>query len=179
MRIRTTLIAGGLALSLLGGACNDDTDLDAGDEPAGDGSGSDVAPDGSAATVPTTPPDLTGTITSVSPFEPVTEDCTPPEDLDPDGAVSSDDPPVCTPEDNDVVGTILVEETPNDASAGRKISFTVTSDSAITGETADGTKVGVFGDLAEGQTVETWVAGDVCAESFPEQCGLEAVKVTG
>ena len=38
----------------------------------------------------------------------------PAEDLDPDGAVSSEDPPVCTPEDNDVLGTILVEENPDD-----------------------------------------------------------------
>ena len=111
---------------------------------------------------------------------PITEDCTPPEDLDPDGAVSSDDPPICTPEDNDVVGTILVEEDPDDPEGGRKISYTVTTDSAITGETADGTKVGSFADLAEGQTVETWVAGDgACAESYPEQCGLEAIRVTG
>jgi hypothetical protein len=107
----------------------------------------------------------------------VTEDCTPPEDLDPDAAVSSDDPPVCTPQDNDVIGTILVE---GDLAPeqGRKISYTITSDTKITGETADGTKVGVFGDLAEGQLADTWTTGP-CAESYPEQCGLEAIRVTG
>ena len=63
----------------------------------------------------------------------------PPEDLDPDDAVSSDDPPVCTPEDNDVVGTILVEEDPDEPDGGRKISFTVTDDTMISAATADGT----------------------------------------
>ena len=179
MRIPTRLLAGCLALSLLGSACSDDdTPVTAGDDPGG-GSAIDEAPDGTDATMPTGPADLVGTITSVEPFEPIDEDCTPPEDLDPDEPVSSEDPPVCTPDDNDVVGTILVEEDPKAPTGGRKVSFTVTTDSVITGEAADGTKVGLFGDLAEGQTVDTWVSGDACAESYPEQCGLEAVRVTG
>ena len=54
--------------------------------------------------------------------------------------MSSDDPPVCTPEDNDVVGTILVEEDPDGAerAAARSASRSPT-DTTITGETADGT----------------------------------------
>ena len=122
------------------------------------------------ATAPERAPDLRGTITSVTPFVPVTEDCVPPEDVDPNGAVSSDDPPVCTPADNDVLGSILVEELPDRPSAGRKISFSVTTASALVG--LDG-----FDDLREGMEVDTWVAGDVCAESYPEQCGLEALVV--
>ena len=93
--------------------------------------------------------------------------------------MSSDDPPICTPEDNDVIGTVLVEEDADSPSEGRKISYTVTTDTKITGETADGTKVGVFEDFAEGQVVDTWVSGGMCAESYPEQCGLEAIRVTG
>ena len=58
---------------------------------------------------PTRQADLVGAITAVTPFEPVTEGCTPPEQLDPNGAVSSDDPPVCTDADSDIEGTILVE----------------------------------------------------------------------
>ena len=115
---------------------------------------------------------MTGTITSVTPFVPVTEDCTPPEDLDPNGSVSNEDPPVCTPEDNDVVGTILVEEDPDDPQGGRKISYTVTTRTIF----AD---VDGFDGLAEGQVADTWVAGGVCAESYPEQCGLEAIRITG
>jgi hypothetical protein len=96
-----------LSLSLLAGACGDDDAADVGTTDTTSTSGGD--PDGSGVEVPDREPDLTGTITVVTPFEPITEDCTPPEDLDPDGVVSSDDPPVCTGEDDDVVGTILVE----------------------------------------------------------------------
>jgi hypothetical protein len=89
MRIPTSLAVGVLALSLVGSGCSDD------DEPLATG-------DGDRTTEPTGDvdpgvPDIVGTITSVEPFVPVTEDCTPPDDLDPDGVVSSDDPPVCTP----------------------------------------------------------------------------------
>jgi hypothetical protein len=166
MRIPTTVAAGLVALALVTAGCGDD-DTDVG---TGDGGGSGTTEP--APTVPDSPADLVGTITSIEPFVPVTEDCTPPEDLDPDGAVSSEDPPVCTPEDNDVVGTILVEEQPDEPTGGRKISFTATTSTAYDG-------VGGFDDLAEGQRVETWIEGDMCAESYPEQCGLRAIAVTG
>jgi hypothetical protein len=170
VRIPTTVVAGVLAVVLLAGGCSDD------DTPVTAGNDSD----GSPVEVPDRAPDLVGTITSVEPFVPINEDCTPPEDLDPDDAVSSADPPICTADDNDIVGSILVEEDPADPEGGRKISFTATSESAITGATADGTAIGTFSDLAEGQTVETWVPVDgACAESYPEQCELEAVRVTG
>jgi hypothetical protein len=179
MRIPTTLAAGLLTLSLFGAACSDDdTPVQAGGDQT-DGSGSGAAPDGTGVEVPDRPTDLAGTITSITPFEPITEDCTPPDEVDPDAAVSSDDPPICTSEDNDVIGTILVEEDAPNPSEGRKISYTVTTDTKITGETADGKKVGVFADFAEGQVVDTWVSGGMCAESYPEQCGLEAIRVTG
>ena len=173
MRIPTSLLAAGLVLAIVVGACNDDTDVTAGDEPAGDQTGGDD-PDG---TVPGSAPDLVGTITAVTPFEPITQGCTPPDEVDPQGAVSSDDPPICTPEDNDVVGSILVEEHPDAPSDGRKVTFTVTSDSTITVETAEGLEAGSFEDLTDGQVVDTWVSGDACAESYPEQCGLLAVRV--
>lgn len=171
MRITTSLGAGLLALALLGACSDDDTPVTAGDDQVdGDGAG-----DGQLTGVelPDRAPDLVGTITSVEPFVPVTEDCTPPEDLDPEEPVSSEDPPVCTPEDDDVVGTVLVEEDPDDPEGGRKISFTATSSTTVAG-------VAGFDGLREGQQVETWVPPDgACAESYPEQCSLEAVRVTG
>lgn len=171
MRTTTAFAAGLLSLSLLAAGCGDDT-VDTGG-PATTGADSiDEAPDGSGVEMPDRAADLVGTITVVTPFVPVTEDCTPPEDADPDGTVSSDDPPICTAEDNDVLGTILVEEDPDSPQGGRKVSYTVTTATRITG-------VGVFADFAEGQAVDTWVAGGVCAESYPEQCGLEAIRVTG
>ena len=89
--------------------------------------------------------------------------------------LSSDDPPVCTPADADVVGTVLVEEDPDEPSAGRKISFTVTAQTSLVrdGQTLD------LEDLEVGQVVEAWVSGDVCAESYPEQCSAAALQVTG
>lgn len=159
-----------LPLALLAGACgDDDADVDAG---TGTSDTTDTTPAPGGGDVPDRAVDLTGTITVITPFVPITEDCVPADDLDPDGSVSSDDPPVCTPDDNDVLGTILVE---GDLAPeqGRKISFTVTADSVVTGEGVTG-----FADLEEGQLVETWTTG-MCAESYPEQCGLEALRVVG
>jgi len=173
MRITTGLAATLLALAFVGGACSDDDTPVATGDPSGT---TEPAADDDAGSGPA---DLRGTITSVEAFVPVTEDCTPPHDLDPDAPVSDEDPPVCTPDDNEVLGTILVEEQPAEADTGRKISFTVTEDSFIFGESADGEDVILFRDLAEGQLVQTWIAGDVCAESYPEQCGLDAISVTG
>lgn len=168
MRSTTAVVAGLLALSLVTAACGDDeSTID---------SGSDDAPDGTGVEMPDREPDLLGTITVVTPFEPITEDCVPADEADPDGTTSNADPPICTPADNDVVGTILVEGDLR-PQQGRKISYTVTTDTKITGS-ADGEGVGAFADLAEGQVAETWAAGP-CAESYPEQCTLEAIRVTG
>jgi hypothetical protein len=169
-----------LAFALALGACGSDDDVRAGQEgttTTAAGSGIDQAPDGTGVTVPDREPDLVGTITAITPFVPITEDCTPPEDVDPDAATSSDDPPVCTPADSNVIGTILVEGDVR-PEQGRKISYTVTTDTKLTGATADGMKVGVFAGLAEGQSVETWTTGP-CAESYPEQCSAEAIRVIG
>jgi hypothetical protein len=165
-----------LSLALLTAACGDDSsDVRAGDgttTTTADAGGTSLA--GSDVVIPDTPGDITGTITSVVAFVPVTEDCTPADDLDPDGTVSSDDPPVCTPADNDIVGTVLVEEQPG-VQEGRKISFTVTTATTLAGP--DGTALAGFGDLAEGQPVEAWGAG-MCAESYPEQCGATVIQRT-
>lgn len=166
MRIRRTLGAALLALSLAAAACGESTEVGTGDSTS---TTATTGPSGSA-TLPDRPPELTGTITSVTPFVPVTEGCTPPEDLDPDGAVSDDDPPVCTADDNDVVGTVLVEEQP-DAEEGGKISFTVTTATVLEGDGVHG-----FADLAVGDIVDAWTPGP-CAESYPEQCGAEALRV--
>ena len=138
MRSLKPSVAALLILVLLAGACGGSEDDPAVDE----------APDGVGVEVPDRAPDLTGTITQVTP----------------PGAGS------------DVLGTILVE---GDLAPGqgRKISYTVTADTKITG-TSDGVGVGTFADLATGQTADTWTTGP-CAESYPEQCGLEAIRVTG
>ena len=173
MTLTRTAAAALLSLTMITAACGDDTDVSTGGATTTTQPGAETtAPGGSEATVPDAPADITGTVTAVTPFEPITEDCTPPEDLDPDGSVSSDDPPVCTPEDNDVVGTVMVEEEP-DAEQGDKISFTVTTSTVLVG--SDGAPLGEFADFAEGQTVEAWSTG-MCAESYPEQCTAVAIR---
>lgn len=108
--------------------------------------GAGAGGDGTADEVPDRAPDLVGEITEVTPRE-----------------------------DDERIGIVLVEEQPG-VQEGRKISFTVTNDTVITGSDAEGDVEG-FDDLAEGQRVESWTAGDVCAESYPEQCGAEALRV--
>lgn len=174
MTIARAAVATLLSFSLLTAACgDDDTDVRAGNGPSDTSDTSTTtAPGGSEGTVPDAPPDITGRVTSLAPFEPITEDCTPPEDTDPDGAVSSEDPPICTPEDNDVLGTVLVEQRPG-AQDGDKISFTVTTSTVLTG--TDDAPLREFSDLAEGQTVEAWSTG-ICAESYPSQCEAVAMR---
>ena len=135
-----------LAVVLVGAlvACGDDADPAAqGAEPAGE-------------------PTISGEITAATPFEPVTEGCVDGSDLPPDASVSSDDPPICTPEDNDVLGSILVE-----SADGDKGSLTIT-------ERTDLDELG-FDDLSVGLTVSVWVSGPI-AESFPWQATADAVR---
>lgn len=167
-QITRIAVAGLLSLALLATACSDDTDVTTGD------STTTTAPGDHSGTVPGTAPDITGTVTAVTPFVPITEDCTPPEDLDPDDVISSDDPPVCSDPDTDVVGTILVEETPG-GQGDRKIAFTITTSTVLAGSTT--APLAAFDDLTEGQTVEGWTTGQ-CAESYPEQCGAVAIRRT-
>ena len=143
---RAALLAVALVGVLVLGGCGDDDDpaVSAGDGPSGE-------------------PTITGEITSSSPFVPVTEGCIDGSDLPPDGSVSSDDPPICTPEDNDILGSILVESTEGD-----KGSLTIT-------ESTDLDDLG-FDDLAVGTVVSVWVSGPI-AESFPWQATADAVRV--
>jgi hypothetical protein len=116
-------------------------------------------------------PYISGAVTSVTPFTPITEDCVDGSDLDPDGSVSSDDPPICSPDDGPQ-GSILVEELPD----GNKASLTIAQTTGIWRETADGVEPAAFTDLAEGQTVAAWVSGPV-AESFPVQATADDVVI--
>ncbi len=166
MRHRAAVRGCLLAVALLVAACGDD-DVDTGDTTT-----TTTAPAPAEVTFPDRPAEITGTITSVTPFVPITEDCTPPEELDPDEPISSDDPPVCTDPDTDVLGTVLVEEQPG-GQGDRKISFTVTTATVLG---PDG--IAAFDDLETGQAVDAWTPGP-CAESYPEQCTAEAIRVRG
>lgn len=182
MRLTTAALAVMLAFGTLAGCGEDDASVDAGGEPGA------TTPDGDAAggsdpvidagPLPDRPAEFTGTVTSISVTEPVTEDCVDPATLDPEGSVSSDDPPICTDPATAPVGTVLVEELPGQ-DGGQKISLAVPSGIPFQRGLPDGTTVpAAFADLTEGTTVEAWVDGPV-AESFPLQGGASALLITG
>jgi len=151
---RLGLVLALVATAVLGG-CGDDDDVD---------SGVDVGEP--AAT-------FVGTITEVTVFEPVLDDCTPADDLDPDGSVSSDDPPVCTDEATAPRGSILVEVEPG-VDSGEKIVFTIRQETEIT----QGGVPAAFADLAVGQQATIGYSGAV-AESYPGQASAQSVDVSG
>lgn len=148
-------------------ACGDSADDD-GSAGSGDpGVGEPVDPGGDAVDSAT----FEGTITAVTELEPVTEGCTPPEDLDPNGSVSSDDPPICTDLATAPLGTILVEVDPG-VDEGEKIVFTILQDTELTD---DGGEIG-FDDLSAGTKVVITFDGQI-AESYPGQATAHAVAV--
>ncbi len=135
------------------------------------------------AAPPARPPDLTGTLTSVTPFVPRTEDCVEVGQPPPDAAVSSDDEPFCTDPDRDVVGSVLVEEQPDRPMVGPrppqgdKALVTVDTGSQILRHTGQGYVEVAFDAFEVGQVVEVWFSGPV-AESYPVQAGAKAVVIS-
>ncbi len=185
MRSLPSALAVMFALGMLAGCGDDDPSVDAGGEPGattpdGDAAGgSDPVTD--AGALPGRPAEFTGTVTTITVTEPVTENCVDPATLDPEGSevsVSSDDPPLCTDPATAPVGGILVEELPGQ-DGGQKISLAVPSGIPFQRSLPHGTTVpAAFADLAEGATVEAWVDGPV-AESFPLQGAASALLITG
>ncbi len=149
-----------LALVLVVAACGDSDDV-------GSGGGTTAAAGGGGEPAAT----FVGTITAVTALEPVTEDCIPAEELDPDGSVSSDDPPVCTDPATAPLGSILVEVEPG-VEGGEQIVFTILQHTELTSE---GAEIG-FDDLAVGAEATIGYSGQV-AESYPGQATAESVDL--
>lgn len=120
-----------------------------------------------AAEPPAEAPYVKGTIASVAATEPVTTDCVSESDLDPNGTVSSDDPPVCNPNPS-VFGTVHVK-------GNTEVVATVGKTTPIVD--ADGAAV-AFQDLAKGAKVSVWMEGPIM-ESFPAQGAAAFVLVEG
>jgi hypothetical protein len=137
-----------------------------------------VACGASAGGLPERDPDIVGVVTSVDPFQPITEDCVEPDSTDPDHPVSSDDLPFCTGEDEDTLGHVLVEEVPGQEAGDNKIVFRVGQGTTIRHETAERQQPAGFSDLVEGTRVEAWAAGAI-AESYPAQADGAAIVILG
>jgi hypothetical protein len=131
---------------------------------------------------PPGPPGITGTLTSVTPFVPRTEDCVQPGDRPADAPVSSDDQLSCTDPGTELVGSVLVEEHPDrrlDGAGlppGDKAVVSIEGGSQVIRADGEGYAEATFGDLRVGQVVEVWFTGPV-AESYPVQAGTKAVVI--
>lgn len=68
-------------------------------------------------------------------------------------------------------GRFLVEEDPDSPDSGRKAWV------AIEGPVLQGDQPAAASDVAVGQRVSVWTG--ICAESYPEQCGAEALVIEG
>ena len=156
------LLALALALALAGcGAAQSGAGGDGGSTRGGD------AP--AAAAPPDEAPYVRGEIVSVAAAEPVTTDCVSESDLDPDGTVSSDDPPVCNPNPS-VFGSVHVK-------GNTEVVATVGKTTPIMRRVADDAFEPVaFEDLAAGDAVAVWMQGPIM-ESFPAQGGAAYVLV--
>lgn len=143
----------------------------AGRRRCGAGGGSSHSP-AAVAQPPTEAPFLKGRIVSITTTEPVTTDCVSEPDADGDGAVSSNDAPVCDPNPT-TFGTIHVkgEGGGGDSEIVAGIEKTVPIARGGIGGTVEPI---TFSDLSEGDTVSLWVDGPLM-ESFPLQGGASYV----
>ena len=165
---RLTMVLVGLALvASMAGCEQPDVALDSGNS-AGGGAGN------TAQQLPTQNPYLRGKIQSIVWTQPVATDCVSEGDLDPDGTVSSDDPPVCNP-NPDTRGSIHVK---GEAGTGEsEIVASIAKSIPIVRRDGDGNiEPAAFEDLAEGDTVTLWITGAVM-ESFPVQGAASYVVI--
>ena len=162
---RIVIIVVGL-LSLLLAACSPpDVALGSGD--AGGGSGASDSP-AAVAQPPAEKPFLKGPIDSIVATKPVTTDCVSEADADGDGAVSSDDPPVCNPNPL-TFGTIGLKGTRADQGGDTAINAFVEKTVPIARRGAGGTIEPIeFSDLDKGDVISLWITGPVM-ESYPLQ----------
>ena len=170
-RTLTMVLVVVVTATLMLAGCGDDTRQVDADK----GGGRSDQGDEDVATPPGEEPTITGPIASVQPFTPVTEDCTPAEDLDPNGSVSSDDPPICTPADADLLGSFLIAPK---TGVGEVDAASVTIDKntlLLVGHASGEWQAGSFGNLMPGTEVQVWAGGAAMADSYPVQFTAQAV----
>ncbi|MEJ7585300.1 MAG: DUF3221 domain-containing protein [Acidimicrobiales bacterium] len=113
---------------------------------------------------PDEPADISGPVTSVTPF--AAGDCPEPDDLPPDAAVSSDDAPPCGPAGSGTVGSVLIEQGTGSYDAA---SVTVAIDTLLLGPDGSGGWLPIaFDRIGDGARVRVWFTGGI-AESYPVQ----------
>ncbi len=128
------------------------------------------------AKLPDEDPSITGTITRIEPARGAGQAGGALPAGDPDQPVSSDDPPAAGGTRRGILGTVLIEENPNEPSGSDKASTTVNKDTRILKQ--DGEKVvnAAFDDLKGGQRAQVWFTGPV-AESYPVQATAGVILI--
>lgn len=168
MHVRTAVTALLALLAILAAGCGATADAGgAGGGGAGTGDEGGTADMTSAPAPPAEPPYIRGRISSVTPVTPVTENCSP-ADPDGDGAVSSDDPPVCNP-NPDVWGSFVIAGTVANQGGKTEASTTVGKGTPIIRKARGGLlEPATFDELRGAEGVSVWITGQV-AESYPVQ----------
>ena len=136
--------------------------------PQAAGAGGSVRTELPAVKPPAEAPYVSGLIVSVTAAEPVTTDCVSESDLDPDGTVSSDDPPVSNPNPT-VFGSIHVK-------GSTEVVATIGKTVPIMRRAGGAYEPVPFEGLAKGDEVTVWMAGPIM-ESFPAQGGAAFILV--
>jgi hypothetical protein len=140
----------------------------------GSGDGNGGAAGGTVPQLPDEDPFLKGEVVAVNATEPVTTDCVSEADLDRDGTVSSDDPPICNPNPH-TFGSIHVRG--DNATGESEIVATVGKDVPIVRRDAAGNlEPAAFEDISKGDTATLWITGPVM-ESFPVQGSASYVAI--
>lgn len=164
---RVLIMAVGV-LSLLLAACSPAPDV-----ALGSGGGATESAD---AQPPDEPPYLRGPVTSVATTKPVTTDCVSESDLDGDGMVSSDDPPVCDP-NPEMVGSVGVKGERADQGGETEMVASVSKSVPIARRTdTGGLEAITFDEVSKGDVVSLWITGPVM-ESYPLQGGAAFIVV--
>jgi hypothetical protein len=134
-------------------------------EPA-NSSGSGAAPPATSQPAPPAKgaPWMRGVVTQVSTTKPVTRDCVSESSTDPDGTVSSDDPPVCNP-NPDSYGSFMVKGSVQGEQGKTPASVAVAK--TVTLADQDGRRI-AWTDITKGSNVSVWITGEVM-ESYPVQ----------
>jgi hypothetical protein len=107
---------------------------------------------------------MKGVVTDVATTKPITRNCVSEVPTDPNAAVSSNDPPVCTPNPSHygslmVRGRVAGQDAPSEASVGVAKSVAIVDRAG---------KPVAWADITTGSRVSVWITGEVM-ESYPVQ----------
>ena len=141
-------------------------------------SGCGGPPLGLINTVPDTEANIRGTITKVQKFAAPSNNRSSalPKPISPNQSVSSDNPQVGIGVPQDSIGSILIEEKPEERWGSDKVNVTIKHSTKIFSQHGQSLSPVAFGALSTGQDVKAWFNGPV-AESYPAQATASVIII--